>query len=451
VTSSPTSAASAFPLSRRRALQLLATGALGSCLLPRRVRANTPSDQLRLAFVGAGGWARATINGNVDQHYVAFCDVDDRRAGPTYQEFPDVPRYRDVHQMLDRHADEIDGIVITTPDHSHRPLTLACLAAGKHVYLEKPMAPTPWECREIAGAAARAGVVTQFGVQGHSAEGLRVLREWIEAGVVGPITDVWLWSDRTQREIAVWAESLPAAEPPPPTIDWPRWLAGRPDRPYSPLYAPIRWRNWWGFGSGAICDIGTHMFDVVRMVLDTEFPDVVEAEVSSVSPYTIPRWARLRWQFPARGSRRAFNVHWFNGWDGDQRNLPPSIPHVPSEAINETLNGMAFTGPEGTLFIPDMRATRRPKVYPEAREADVLASPPARRLPRVRGGHFQDWYAAIREGRPAAADFAYGAALTEQVLLGVLAQRTLQPIRWDPIKMQATGVPEANAFVRPPT
>jgi predicted dehydrogenase len=437
----------ACPVSRRHALKTLALGA-SSVFLPRGLRA-APSDQLRLAFVGAGGWARGAINGHVDQHYVAFCDVDEVRAASSYSNFNDVPRYRDVRKMLDRHAKEIDGVIITTPDHSHYPLTMACMAAGKHVYLEKPMATTAWECRRIAAGAAHYGVITQLGLQGHSAEGLRVLREWIEAGVVGPISDVWLWSDRTQPEISVWSETLPPGETPPATFDWRGWLADRPDRPYSPLYAPMRWRNWWGFGSGAICDIGMHMFDVVRMTLDTDFPEVVEADVSGLSHYTIPRWASLTWRFPAVGARPAFTLHWRNGWRGEEQNFPSAIPHLPSEVITQTKNGMAFVGAEGTLFIPDMRANRRPKLYPEAREADVLASPPAKRLPRVKGGHFLDWFDAIRAGHQAGANFAYGAALTEQVLLGVLAERTLTPIRWDAKRMRATGVPEADKFVRP--
>ena len=387
--------------------------------------------------------------GQVEQHYTAFCDVDERRAERTFESFPNVPRYRRVDEMLDRHGNEIDAVVIATPDHSHYPLTMASLAAGKHVYLEKPMATTAWECRGIAAAAAERGVTTQLGLQGHSAEGLRVLREWVEAGVVGPITDVWFWSDRTQPQIAVWSETLAPGETPPPTLDWRGWLADRPDRPYSPQYAPVRWRNWWGFGSGAICDIGMHMFDVLRMTFDTGFPDLVEAEVPAVSAYTIPRWSNLRFDFPAVGHRRAFTLHWRNGWKDDEQNFPESIPHLPAEVIRETSNGMAFGGPEGTLFIPDMRATRRPKIYPESREQEVLASPPEKRLPRVRGGHFNDWFDAIREGRPAGANFAYGAALTEQVLLGTLAQRTQKPIRWDPAGMRAVGVPEADAFTRP--
>lgn len=435
-------------LTRRQTLKTLTTGAAASLFIPRLLK-GAPSDQLRLAFIGAGGWAWQAVRSNVDQHYVAFCDVDEARGGRAYAEFPHVPHYRDIRQMLDRHANEIDAVVITTPDHSHYPLTMAAMAAGKHVYLEKPMATTPWECRRIAAGADHYGVTTQLGLQGHSAEGLRVLREWVEADTVGPITDVWLWTDRTQPRISEWSTVAPASETPPDTLNWSGWLADRPARPYSSRYAPTKWRNWWGFGSGAICDIGMHMFDVVRATFDTEFPEVVEAEVSGVSAFTIPQWANLEWHFPAKGKRGPLRVHWRNGWRDGKQNSPPHIPHIPDEVIAATTNGMAFGGPEGTLFIPEMRATRRPKIYPETREREVMASPPAKRLPRLKGGHFADFFNAIRNGHQAGANFAYGAALTEQVLLGTLAQRTLKPIHWNAVKMHAEGVPEADQFVRP--
>ncbi len=436
-------------MSRRQALSTLAAASLGTFFLPRSLRA-APSDQLRLAFVGVGGWGAGSVKSLVEQHYVAFCDVDEVRAAESFAAHPAVPRYTDIRRLLDRHAREIDGIVITTPDHSHYPLTMACLEAGLNVYLEKPMATTAWECRRIAAAARHQQVVTQFGVQGHSMQGLPVLREWIEAGVVGKITDVWFWTDRTNPQIGEWSEVPPLEEPVPATMDWRGWLADRPDRPFSRRYAPQRWRSWWGFGSGAICDIGTHMFDVLRYVFDTEFPTVVEAEVFGRSAYTVPRWAKLTWDFPARGDRGALRVHWRNGWKDGVQFFPDAIPHLDPAVIRSAKSGgMAFVGPEGTLFYPDMRASSRPKIYPETRERDVLANRPAVRLPRVRGGHFGNWFQAIRTRGQALTDFAYGAALTEQVLLGALAQRTGETIRWDAATMTAKGAPLATALARP--
>ncbi len=436
-------------LTRRQALSTLAVGALGAVFLPRGLRA-APSDQLRLAFIGVGGWGASSVKSQVAQHYVAFCDVDEERAAESFSAHPGVPRYQDVRRLLDRHAGEIDGVVITTPDHSHYPLAMACMEAGLNVYLEKPMATTAWECRRIAAAARHQGVVTQLGLQGHSMAGLPVLREWIEAGAIGKVTDVWFWTDRTDPRIGEWAEAAPLAEPVPATMNWRQWLADRPDRPFSRRMAPERWRSWWGLGSGAICDIGTHMFDVLRYVFDTEFPTVVQAEVFGRSAFTVPRWAKVNWEFPARGDRGPLRVHWRNGWKDGARFVPESIPHLSAKVIQSgSYGGMAFAGTEGTIFYPDMRASSRPKVFPEAREREVLANRPAERLPRVRGGHFVNWYEAIRTRGQALTDFTYGASLTEQVLLGALAQRTGETIRWDAATMTATGAPLATALTRP--
>lgn len=435
-------------ISRRNVLKTLAVGATGAVFLPRGFSA-APSDQLRLAFVGVGGWGARAPESHAGQAITAFCDVDDLSGAETYAKFPHVPKYRDIRKMLDRHADEIDAVVVTTPDHSHYPLTMRCLEAGKHVYLEKPMATTPWECRRIAAAAEQLGLSTQLGLQGHSMEGLRILKEWMDADAVGPVTEVWLWTDRTQREIAVWSETMAAEEPERESLDWRLWLADRPHRPYSSHYAPTRWRNWWGFGSGAICDIGMHMFDVVRYTLDTEWPDLVVPRVSGISEFTIPRWANVDFHFPARADHPALTVHWSNGWTGDRQNHPEGIPFLPPEVVKETKNGMAFAGPEGTLFLPDMRASRSPKIYPDSRMAEVRANQPEKVLPRVKGGHQAEWHEAIRGGRPGGANFTYGAALTEQVLLGALAERTGEAVRWDPPTMTAPGNPQATAWARP--
>lgn len=416
----------------------------------KRLRAASSPEQPRLAFIGVGGQGRNAIKTLIDQRYVAFADVDDHRAAATYGEFPAMPHYRDFRMMFDRHHREIDGVVISTPDHLHHPMAVAALQLGKHVYLEKPLAPTIWECRQLqAAAAARPDLRTQIGTHGHSFEALRVLREWLEAGAAGRMQTVYLWSDRLSPQLSVWSETPAAGEPAPATLDWDLWLGPRPARPYSPLYLPLRWRNWWQFGSGALGDIAVHMFDALRFALDLGFPELVEADVSGRSRFTAPPWSTVRWRFPARGSRPPLEVRWWNGTRAGRLLKPDAIPRLPAERIAATPNGMAFVGDAGTLFIPDMRASGRPRIFPVEREKEFLASPPPRTLPRPKGDHYHDWINAIRENREAGAPFSYGAPLTETVLLGALAQQTGAPIRWDPIAMRANGSPAADALIKP--
>lgn len=434
---------------RRQAIGAMA-GAAALLAMPRRLRAAAPAGQLRLAFIGVGGQGRNAIKTLTDQHYVAFADVDDRRAAATYGEFPAVPHYRDSRVMLDRHHGEIDGVVISTPDHLHHPMAVAALQLGLHVYLEKPLASTIWEGRQLqAAAAARPDLRTQLGTHGHSFEALRVLREWLDAGAAGRMQTVYLWSDRLSPQISVWSETPAAGESAPDTLDWELWLGPRPARPYSPLFLPLRWRNWWQFGSGALGDIAVHMFDALRFALDLGFPELVEADVPARSRFTAPPWSTVRWQFPTRGSHPPVEVRWWNGTREGQLLKPPEIPRLPVERIAATPNGMAFVGDAGTLFIPDMRASSRPRIFPLEREQEFLATPPSRTLPRPKGDHYHDWINAILEHRAAGAPFSYGAPLTETVLLGVLAQQTGAPIRWDAAAMRATGTPAADALIKP--
>ncbi len=434
-------------LTRRQALGRLAVGAAAVSLGARARAASAP--RLRLAFLGVGGRGRSNVLNLAEHQPVAFADVDDERAGQIYAEYPTVPRYRDYRRLLDRHAHEIDGVVISTPDHHHLDMGLAALAAGKHVYMEKPLAPTIWECRELQRAAAASKAVTQLGAQGHSFEGLRVLREWLDAGVAGPVSSVILWTDRMRPHDFVAADEPLPGQPVPAHLDWKAWLGSRRDRPYHRDYAPSRWRNWWDFGAGAVTDIGVHMFDVLSFALDLGYPERVTAQGPRRHALTAPAWSRVEWTFPRDAGRGPLSVSWIGGYDGAEPIKPRSVPRLSSELVAGTPSGMAFVGAEATLFIPDMRASTRPRVFPVERERDVLASPPPRTLPRPKGGHWKDWTDAIIAGRAASTPFSYGAPLTEKVLLGALAQRTDRPIQWLPDELRFVDNPEAQALLRP--
>ena len=221
-------------LTRRQAIAALAGVGL-ALVAPRRVRAADTLPRLRLAFFGVGGRGRANVLNFADHEFVAFADVDDVRASETYEQFPAVPHYRDYRVLLDRHANAIDGVVISTPDHLHLTMGRAVIDAGKHVYLEKPLAPTLWECRELRRAAEQSHVKTQLGVQGHSFEALRVLREWLDAGAAGRVERVDLWSDRLKPSGFVHADAPAPGVPVPATLDWMLWLGPRRARPYNPL------------------------------------------------------------------------------------------------------------------------------------------------------------------------------------------------------------------------
>ena len=188
------------------------------------------------------------------QSIVALCDVDAKYAAHTFKTYPQAEVYRDYRVLFDKRRD-IDAVVIATPDHMHAPITLTALRAGRHVYVEKPMAHSIEEARLMTRVAKETGRVTQVGNAGHAGEGLRLTREWISAGIIGAVSEVHCWSDRPGT---FWKQDLdrPADEPPVPAeLDWDLWLGGARGVPIIPSTARelgeagsisvrVRWVIW---------------------------------------------------------------------------------------------------------------------------------------------------------------------------------------------------------------
>ncbi|HZD05904.1 MAG TPA: Gfo/Idh/MocA family oxidoreductase, partial [Longimicrobiales bacterium] len=205
-------------VSRRDFVAGSARAALGAMVVPRHVLGGpghrAPSDTLDIAVVGCGGQGSNDALELVGENLVAFCDVDfdhvedkireraeererDRREkGRMLQDrFRRAARYTDYRVLLDERTD-VDGVVIATPDHLHAPIAKAAMEAGKHVYVQKPLTWCVREARVLAETASRTGVVTQMGNQGHSSDEARLINEWIQAGLIGPVREVHVWTNR---------------------------------------------------------------------------------------------------------------------------------------------------------------------------------------------------------------------------------------------------------------
>ncbi len=412
--------------------------------------AERASDRLNIAYIGVGGHGKWASQGNLSENKAGFCDVDDRRAAETYSLFPDVPRFRDFRQLFDRLGAGIDAVSIATPDHTHYPIAMEAMRRGYPVYLEKPMAHSIAEIRQLRAAARQYGVVTQLGIQGHSLAGLQVLKEWLEAGVIGDVLAVHLWTDRPKPRDYHRFEADAPEQPIPEGLDWDLWLGPARYRPYNDVYLPTKWRGWWDFGNGPLGDIGAHMWDVVEHCLELGPPQTVTAENPRPSDVGTPRWSSVDYLYPAKPGKQPVMVHWRNGARDGQPNLPQNLPFWPEGQPLAVEAGMYFVGKEGAIYYPSMRAEASPTVLPDARWQAFRQALPERRYPRVKGTHHTEFFNAIREGRRANADFEYGAPLNESVLVGNLALKTGQTIHWDPVGMKATGVPEADRYIHGP-
>jgi predicted dehydrogenase len=412
-----------------------------------------PSDKLNIAAIGVGGMGAANINQCSTENFVALCDVDDKQAAETYRKFPKASKYKDFRIMLDKEDKNIDAVIVATPDHTHAVVAMECIRRGKHIYLQKPLAHSIYEVRILTEAAKKAKIQTQMGNQGHSSNEIRMLYEWLQDGAIGPVRQVYAWTDRPVGGNP-WSDfpmmKRPTETPPvPETLDWDLWLGPAQYRPYHPIYCPTTWRGFWDFGTGPLGDMGCHILDPAFWALKLGHPTRVEATTTHFDPEvaaeTYPRASIIRYEFPARGEMPPVKLTWFDG-----RLLPP-VPKDLEPGRRLGIQGALLIGDKGTIMHGSHGAGGL-RIIPETKMKAYKQ--PDQTLPRVPGGmngHEQDWVRACKDGKPASSTFDYGGALTEMVLLGVLAMRLKDtPLEWDPEAMKITNNEQANEYIHPP-
>ncbi len=412
----------------------------------------SPNEKLNIAGIGVGGMGKANLDASNTENIVALCDVDDAYAAKTYAAYPNAKRHTDFRKMFDAMDKEIDAVIIATPDHNHAITAIAAMRHGKHVYCQKPLAHSLHEVRTLVETARECGVQTQMGNQGHSSEESRRLCEWIQDGAIGAVREVHAWSDRPVGGDP-WSTfpvmKRPDDTPPvPPTLNWDLWLGPAKQRPYNPAYCPLTWRGWYDFGTGALGDMGCHILDPSFWALKLGHPTSVQATTTHweklVETETFPRASIVRYEFPARGKMPPVNLTWYDG------RLMPPVPRDFAPGQNFDSNGALLIGDKGTILHKSHGAgglTLLPRSYAAEYKQ------PSKTLPRVtvKGNpHEQDWIRACKDGKPASAHFEYGGALTEMVLLGVLAMRVKdRKLQWDGAAFKFTNSERANALVNP--
>jgi predicted dehydrogenase len=154
------------------------------------------NEKLNIAMIGAGGRGRGNLDGVLSENIVALCDVDERLAYSARQACPNAKFYKDFRKMLEQMRNQIDAVVVSTPDHTHAVAAAMAIRMGKHVYCEKPLTRTIWEARTLRDLARRYKVATQMGNQGTASNELRQGVEVIQSGVLGKVTEIHVWSNR---------------------------------------------------------------------------------------------------------------------------------------------------------------------------------------------------------------------------------------------------------------
>ena len=419
-----------------------------------------PSDTVNVALIGAGGQGRSNLRELFKLPDVRVIAVADPAArwdlGPFYykgeagrkpvaaeiekayaERTPKArcAEYEDFRDLLDKEK-AVDAILCATPDHLHAYVSIRAMQAGKHVYCEKPLTHNIAEARRVAAVAAETKVATQMGNQGHSAPGMRRTIDLLNSGVIGPVKEVHAWVGTSRWNPTI--QGRPAeGTTTPEGLNWDLWLGPREPRPFHKAYAPVSWRDFWSFGSGAIGDFGCHDLDAAVWALDLKSPDRVEATPAGYTDAEIvPYGSVAHYHFGPRGDKPAVAVHWYDG--GIKPEAPDALALAPGAILPN--RGVLFVGEKGAMLCGG--AGGPPKLFPTELETAArqrLVPSPAPK------NHHRDWVDAIKTGNPSGSNFAYGARLTEIVLLGVAALRTGKPIDWDAAALKARGNPAADA------
>ncbi|MCS7303619.1 MAG: Gfo/Idh/MocA family oxidoreductase [Thermoguttaceae bacterium] len=432
-------------ISRRTVLKTASLAAAGALLNPGRVwpRGQSPNERLRCIGIGVGGRGADNVNecASAGAEFIALCDVDEKRAAPTYQRFPHAKIYKDFRKALEELEPKYDAVVISTPDHTHAPAAAMALRMKKHVYCEKPLTHNVYEARLLTELAEKNNLVTQIGTQIHAGDNYRRVVEWIQAGLIGPVEEVHVWHPARYSP-----GDRPKDTPPcPPWLDWDLWLGPAPYRPYHPAYVPGNWRGWWDFANGGIGDFFCHYVDLAFWALDLKYPTHVAAEGHQpVHPESCAQWLIVRYQFPARGKLPPVRLTWYDGgkqppWEELDRRLADMTGI--QEQIPRQGAGVLFVGKTG-MVLADY-STRH--LLPKKKFAEVKLPEPT--IP-ASIGHHREWVEACKKGGKTTCHFGYSGPLTEAALLGTVSYRVGSPLEWDGPAMKATNCPEAERFLR---
>ena len=483
-------------ISRRKFVGMASTGVAAFSILPSFTVSGlghvNPSDKLYIAAVGCGGegaadigvFARAPKGNAVISH---LCDVDDRMAAPMIKQFPNAPFYHDWREMFDKESKNFDAVTVAIPDHNHAPVGLSAMQLNKHLYLQKPLTHDIYEARILTQAAAKYKVVTQMGDQGASTDGMRTLREWIEAGILGDIEKVYCWTDRP-----VWPQGIPwpkSGAKIPKELNWDLWLGTAQETNYIENLVPFNWRGWWRFGTGALGDMGCHIMGPPFKLLNLGYPYEVSGSASTIYDGIFseaqfsesgPVSSSLKFRYKLDNGKN-MDLYWMDGGITPDRPADLDGDGNMNDILGDYTKLNDYEG--ATLFIGTKGKAacgwggRAPILLP-LKLNEVVNVP--QKYPRVEGdmdGHYWQFIDACIAGYGNAevdSPFeGYAGPLTETVLMGNLVLRSFDirkkvkvtdPVygemerfefpgryinfKWDGENMRITNFEEANQFVR---
>jgi predicted dehydrogenase len=435
--------------SRRSFLKDAAVGAAGGAMLGSPVQASQAASQdrvaganrrIRLALIGCGGQGSGVLRNalRLGAQCVALCDVDDEQVAKTSESikrtFDQTPALtaRDFRRVLDRQ--DVDAVIIGTPDHWHAlPTVLAC-QAGKDVYVEKPLALTIGEGRVMVNAARRYNRVVQMGTQQRSSNHFRDAAEYVKSGALGKIRVVKTWAYQD------WMGNIPRvpdAEPP-ASVDYDMWLGPAPKRPFNKNRFHFNFRWFYDYSGGLMTDWGAHMIDIANWAMGVTVP---KSATSVGGKFGFPDDAeetpdtqQALWEFDG------FSMIWEHATAIGQG------PYMKD-------HGAAFHGNNGVLVV-DRGGW---EVLPETETKSNKKSYRMMGEPRRGSGgqnmneaHMRDFLDCLDSRKRPNSDVEIGHNSMIACHLANIAFRTGRRVAWDAAREQITGDPEAQKLVTKP-
>lgn len=449
----------AIPMRRRSFLKgVLATGA-ASVFAPRLVLGAESSGKINLACCGIGNRGAEGIKAHYATglvNIVALCDTD--MGAPQTQGilkmFPNVPRFQDFRQMLEKMDKDIDAVTIGVPDFSHFPIAMLAMSMGKHVYCEKPMAQSFRQIELMMQAEKKYKVAAQMGNQGHSEANYFQFKAWTEAGIIKNVTKITAYMNGARRWHGMKVSGYLPEESIPATLDWDVWLTMAKYHKYNHGYTNGDWRSWFDFGNGALGDWGAHIFDTAHEFLQLGLPTEVEpVKLDGWSPFIFPQASTLAFRFPARGTQPPCELTWYDG----QNNLPPLPPDMgeavvdpnippPSKGSLDTKKlppGKIIYG-EGLTFKGGSHGSTL-QIIPKSKAEEMASKLPP--VPKSPSNHFKNFQLSAMGQEKCRSSFAVAGPLCQTMGLGVIAQHVNAKFNFDPATKQITNHKVANALL----
>lgn len=420
-----------------------------------------PSRRINLGCIGIGGRAGSVIPGLTEGGTatpVAFTDVDfvtAKSLEKNLKAFPDVKRFADFREMLDKMGGDIDAVSVVTPDHTHFTAAIHAMAKGKHVYVEKPLTHTFEEAEILMRAEKKFNVVTQMGNQGHTSAGAEQFKQMLAAGIVDDIVkiDAWkspsLWFMNAAERI----QGYPQEEPKPESLNWDLWCGPQEVKPYSKMYHPFNWRGFHLYGGGMFGDWGAHIIDFVhdhlKLGLPTRITPLALADYNQIS---YPLSSDIRFEFPERGEKMpAVELHWKAGGD-TKIEIPEKFGDPDQEGKvlipNPGNTGSLLHRKQGDYLVQRGSHDRHSLVYPRSKMVefkDAMALHPPKH------NHYQSFIQACMGNGRTESPFSVSGLLTQVLNLGTIAEYLNVDLQFDPKTKRFTNNDAANARLAGPS